>query len=113
MLDTKKTAEICHEVNRAYCASLGDQSQPSWIDAPDWQKLSAVKGVEFHRANPEAGPSASHESWLKEKHETGWVFGAVKDPVKKEHPCMVPYDQLPAQQQAKDALFIAVVKSCG
>ena len=26
-----------------------------------------------------------------------------------EHPCFVPYDQLPKEQQVKDALFVAVV----
>jgi hypothetical protein len=84
-------------------------SQPIWKEAPDWQKESAVNGVKFHIANPDAGPSASHESWLKEKEEAGWKYGEVKDPEKKEHPCFVSYDELPASQKAKDALFIGVV----
>jgi hypothetical protein len=33
----------------------------------------------------------------------------VKDAEKKEHPCFRPYDELPAEQKIKDALFIAVV----
>ena len=27
-------AMICHEANRAYCAANGDESQPSWNEAP-------------------------------------------------------------------------------
>jgi len=33
----------------------------------------------------------------------------VKDTEKKEHPCIVPFDQLPREQQAKDYLFRGVV----
>lgn len=105
-------AKVCHEVNREYCLSLGDTSQPSWDTAPDWQRDSAVNGVVFHLENPTAGPSASHDSWMKEKLQDGWVYGPIKDPSKKQHPCMVPYDKLPKHQQTKDHLFIAVIKSC-
>ena len=28
-------AKVCHDVNRAYCKSVGDDSQVSWEDAPD------------------------------------------------------------------------------
>ena len=102
-------AKICHEANRAYCETQRDTSQPMWEDAPDWQKESAIAGVKFHMENPDAGPSGSHESWLKQKREEGWVFGPVKDPDKKEHPCMVEYDELPEAQKAKDYLFTGVV----
>lgn len=98
-------AKGAHEMNAAYCRAIGDDSQTAWDDAPDWQRSSAVKGVEFHLANPAAGPEASHESWLAEKEADGWVFGETKDPAKKEHPCMVPFAALPVEQQAKDTLF--------
>jgi hypothetical protein len=48
---------------------------------------------------------------LAEKKADGWVYGEVKDPEKKEHPCLVEYEELPKDQQAKDSLFIAVVRS--
>ena len=102
-------AAVCHEANRALCQILGDNSQPWWNDAPDWQIQSAVNGVLFNLANPDAPASASHDSWLEEKRNTGWKYGAVKDPDKKEHPCFVPYEELPLEQQAKDHLFKAVV----
>jgi hypothetical protein len=104
-------ARVCHEANRAYCAALGDMSQLPWEDAPDWQRTSAIKGVEFALANPSAPPSASHDSWLEEKRATGWKYGPVKDPEKKEHPCFRPYEELPAEQRRKDALFLAIVRA--
>jgi hypothetical protein len=104
-------AKVAHELNKAYCESIGDNSQPDWENAPEWQKSSAANGVQFHLDNPDAPPSASHDSWMKQKTEEGWKYGEVKDPVKKEHPCYVPYDQLPTEQKAKDYIFRQCVHS--
>lgn len=107
----ENVAQIAHEINKAYCHSIGDNSQPSWEGAPQWQKDSAIVGVQFHLDNPNAGPSASHESWLKQKEADGWKYGPEKDAEKKEHPCFVPYNQLPTEQQSKDYLFRQVIHS--
>lgn len=107
----EQIAKIAHQANKAYCETIEDYTQPNWEDAPDWQKTSAINGVKFHLDNPNAGPSGSHVNWLKEKLENGWKYGPVKDPAKKEHPCCVPYEQLPREQQLKDSLFTAIVKS--
>ena len=104
-------AFACHEVNRAYCESQGDHSQPKWEDAPAWQRDSAIMGVEFALENPKAKPSDSHESWLAQKRADGWKYGLVKDPVAKEHPCFVAYDELPVTQKVKDYIFLGVVRA--
>ncbi|HED3065078.1 TPA: hypothetical protein R4057_002031 [Kluyvera ascorbata] len=101
-------ARIAHEVNRAYCQANGDDSQPTWENAPDWQRDSATNGVNFHLTG-DHDPAASHESWLAQKQLEGWKYGPVKDADKKEHPYVMPYDQLPAAQRVKDYLFRAVV----
>lgn len=102
-------ARAAHETNRAYCLALGDTSQPSWDDAPEWQRSSARNGV----AGALAGntPEQSHASWMREKSALGWCYGTVKDPDRKLHPCMVPYADLPEAQRAKDALYLAVVRA--
>ncbi len=46
IMNVDKIAEVGHETNRAYCETIGDFSQPSWGNAPDWQKDSAIGGVE-------------------------------------------------------------------
>jgi hypothetical protein len=104
-----EVARFAHEVNRLYCALLGDMSQPAWEDAPEWQQYSAIMGVKNIEANPEMKPEDSHVSWLEQKVADGWKYGPVKDPDLKEHPCMVPYADLPEAQKAKDHLFIAAV----
>ncbi|EPZ5817790.1 RyR domain-containing protein [Klebsiella pneumoniae] len=116
LADTDKTshfesvARIAHEVNRAYCQSIGDDSQPAWEDAPEWQRESAINGVAFHLKN-DATPEQSHANWLEQKAREGWKYGPVKDVEKKEHPCFCSYGELPAEQRAKDYLFRGVVNS--
>lgn len=114
-MNSVQIAAVCHEANREYCRQLADYSQPYWLDAPGWQRQSAVNGVKFHLEQHEKGvtpsQSASHDSWLEEKRAAGWTYGPVKDAEKKEHPCFVPYHELPLDQQKKDALFGAIVKA--
>jgi RyR domain len=107
----EKAAIMAHEANRQYCRMLGDDSQPSWNLAPDWQKASARVGVEGILDHPEMTPEQSHANWFEFKKADGWVWGEVKNAEKKEHPCMVPYSHLPVTQRFKDYLFQAVVRA--
>ena len=110
-MDLVQVAMICHETNKAYCESIGDSSQKSWNLAEQWQRDSAINGVRFAIENPDASPSAQHEAWTDAKLADGWVYGPVKDAAKKQHPCLVPYLDLPVEQRIKDYLFKAVVSA--
>lgn len=109
LLTLAAIACVAHEVNRSYCAAQGDSSQAPWAGAPEWQKQSAIAGVTMHLGNPDATPEDSHASWLAQKLADGWKWGPVKDAEQKEHPCCVPYADLPPEQKAKDYLFRGVV----
>jgi len=108
-MTNEEIARVAHEINRAYCLALGDTSQTAWEDAPQWQRDSAMVGVKLHIDNPTAGAQASHESWMAQKLAEGWVYGPQKLPNLKQHPCIVPFGDLPVEQQAKDYIFRAVV----
>jgi hypothetical protein len=104
-------AKVCHDANRSWCNANDDHSQPAWEDAPDWQIESAINGVYHAMIYPDATPAESHSNWMADKIADGWVYGEVKDPDAKTHPCMVPYDDLPEFQRKKDALFLAIVRA--
>lgn len=104
-------ARMCHEANRAWCEMHGDTSQWAWIHAPSWTRESARAGVEFALANPDAPDSAQHDQWMTSRLADGWTYGPVKDTVARTHPCLVPFGDLPVQQQVKDRLFRAIVKA--
>lgn len=103
-------AEYAHETNRLYCVSIGDNSQPYWDKAPEWQKNSAIAGVQGVLLGN--SPEQSHQGWLLQKQQDGWVYGEVKDPnaTPPTHPCIMPYAQLSDEQRAKDTLFVSAVR---
>ena len=40
-----------------------------------------------------------HEVWLKTRIEQGWTYGEKRDDVLKQHPCLVPYEELPEEEK--------------
>lgn len=110
-MDSSIIAKVCHEANLVLCHFNGEDTQKNWNECPQWQRESAVQGVEFRLANPDATPEDQHKAWMEAKEKDGWVYGEVKDANAKTHPCMVAYDQLPASQRAKDHLFQGIVDS--
>ena len=113
--DVVAIAKVCHEANRAWSDHLGDEPQPKWEDATDWQRSSTIHGVEFHwsalKYGAQTSPRQSHVNWLKEMEALGWKYGPVKDPEKREHPCFVPWEELPEAQRVKDYLFLSIVEA--
>lgn len=105
------TAEACHEANRIYCESIGDFSQSAWAGAADWQKESCVAGVAAVFEGAIANPGDAHRAWLEHKVADGWTYGPEKDADRKTHPCLVPFDQLPAEQQRKDVIFVSLARA--
>jgi hypothetical protein len=43
-----------------------------------------------------------HEVWSKQRIEQGWTFGPERNDTKKEHPNLVPYNQLSEQDKDYD-----------
>ncbi len=103
-------ARVCHEANRGLQAlqpKSGVAVSPAWDDDTDEQRASVIAGVEAAQAG--ATLAELHEQWCERKEDEGWVWGPVKDAEQKTHPCLVTYNLLPADQQAKDRLFSAIV----
>lgn len=102
-------AQACHAINAAYVEAIGDTPQKPWDELPQEIRQSAINGVALHLTDPHLSPAASHEAWMLQKTREGWKYGEVKDFEAKTHPCYRPYDELPAEQRAKDYLFKATV----
>ena len=43
-----------------------------------------------------------HRRWMREKLANGWTYAPVRDNGKRHHPMLVPYDDLPPDEQQKD-----------
>ena len=52
-------------------------------------------------------PEAEHDSWWIAYSDMGWVYGPERDPVKKTHPDMIPFNELSKAERDKDEIFLA------
>lgn len=43
-----------------------------------------------------------HEVWAKSRMEQGWRFGKERNDEQKEHPCLVPYEELSEEEKDYD-----------
>jgi len=102
-------AQAAYEVNRVYCLSIGEGPQPHWEDTPEWYRCDYLKNTKIVING--STPERNHECWLAIREQEGWKYGPIKDPVKKEHPYMLPYLDLPLEVRTKYALFITTIKS--
>ena len=43
-----------------------------------------------------------HETWAQERIRQGWSYGEQRDDVRKFHPCLVAYEELPEAEKDFD-----------
>ena len=43
-----------------------------------------------------------HEVWAQSRMSQGWVYGAERSDELKQHPCLVPYEELPEVEKDYD-----------
>ncbi len=44
----------------------------------------------------------THDTWAKQRIEEGWKYGPNRNDEMKEHPCLVPYEELPEHEKDYD-----------
>lgn len=43
-----------------------------------------------------------HEVWAQTRISQGWSYGTERNEELKQHPCLVPYEQLPEEEKVYD-----------
>ena len=43
-----------------------------------------------------------HEVWAQSRMEQGWTYGEERSDALKQHPCLIPYEELPELEKAYD-----------
>ena len=43
-----------------------------------------------------------HEVWAQSRMEQGWIYGEKRNDELKQHPCLIPYKELPEVEKAYD-----------
>jgi hypothetical protein len=44
----------------------------------------------------------THDLWAKQRISEGWIYGPTRNDARKEHPDLVPYNQLSETEKAYD-----------
>ncbi|HNX29374.1 MAG TPA: RyR domain-containing protein [Syntrophomonadaceae bacterium] len=44
----------------------------------------------------------AHDIWALQRMSDGWVYGRKRNDEKKEHPCLIAYEQLPEAEKEYD-----------
>lgn len=44
----------------------------------------------------------THDLWAQGRLNEGWTYGPERNDLRKEHPCLVPYSELPESEKRYD-----------
>ena len=44
----------------------------------------------------------NHDVWSRGRLDAGWTLGPQRDDDKKQHPCLIPYEELPESEKEVD-----------
>lgn len=108
-MDKRDIAQVAHEAIRSYRIAIGGGTMDYWQYIPKEAKDSYIARVEYIFNNPATTAMQSHDAWIKNKLDNGWLWGEVEDEKLRTHPMMVPFSKLTLEHQTEDALFIALV----
>ncbi|GBC62521.1 hypothetical protein DENIS_3493 [Desulfonema ishimotonii] len=108
-ITVEQAARSFHQHLKAFRESLGDYTLPDWEETTKHNREMGVRFVRYTLANQSITPESHHEKWVANMAKRGWRHGNERNPDKKTHPCMVPWEDLPYHEQAKTVLMIATV----
>lgn len=102
-------AHLCHEMSRTWCAIIGEEAMPPWMECDDLAHQGTIEGVEYVINYPASSLAQQHDVWRARRAGEGWHYGEEKNIAKKVSPNMIEFDKLPWAQQVKDRLFRHIV----
>ncbi|MDR1809481.1 MAG: Ryanodine receptor Ryr [Prevotella sp.] len=73
-----------------------DTYTPQPIDTSDIELLSELLELTDKIA------ANVHDVWATGRLKNGWKYGNVRNDALKQHPCLVPYDELPESEKEYD-----------
>lgn len=99
---------VAHAANCKMQDIQGDPcpSQP-WDSENELLRETTINGIRMIRMG--YSNEEMHREWCERYWAEGWTFGPEKDALKKTHPCLVPYYELPSSQRHKTEVIRAIV----
>jgi len=127
-LTDEQVAWVIHEAHRAL--QMTDPLHPNNVmPAPPWvtmtrRQKAIVTGLPrlVRREKRETDPAEwlllpdsilaekAHSLWTEEMIRDGWAWGKEKDPIRKTHPDLVSWPQLPEYEKSKSLQAVAIAR---
>jgi hypothetical protein len=107
---TERRAEFVYEGARiAAIAARCPVIPEPWAEREEAFKTQFL-GVIEKQMGPDRSdsPEELHGTWVEAYLAMGWQYGPERDPERKLHPDLVPYDDLGQLERDKDAVFVAL-----
>src|ERR1043165_8176550 len=105
-------ARIIHDAVYAVNHDIeGRGDYPRWEDRSDVDRQMYIDALVKVMADKTMTPERLHGVWMESKIADGWTYGPTRDYIRKTHPSIVSYDRLSTLEQAKDILFLNMVRA--
>jgi uncharacterized protein (DUF433 family) len=100
---------VVHNAN-AVMKKINGEKHEELADMEPARRAGIKAAIKYALEN-DTTPEQSHINWLAAQEALGYKYGVEIDRVNLLHPCMVPYEQLPAAQKLKDDMFMSIINS--
>lgn len=110
-MTSEKIAQIIHGATAPIGRIACGNPIPVWEDLSVGQRCRAAVAVDDLMRNPHIKePEDFHDIWANPLYDDGWVWGPVYSLKTKQHPCLVPYDELPDAEKIKDMIWASLIE---
>ena len=108
-LNERRAEFVYNGARIAAIASKAPIVPVQWSEREDDFKAQFLDVIERQCGdNRSLSPEELHGSWMQAYLPMGWVYTAVYDRQRREHPDLVPYANLGQLERDKDAVFVAL-----
>jgi hypothetical protein len=107
-MNHESLARVCYDAVRAYGLTIGEP-YVRWEHARAWDRESFAGAVAYLLEVPKADVADLHGNWLASREQRGWQHGQTRDEMKRLHPAMVPWAEVPERERLKFELVYRIV----
>ncbi|MBV8140988.1 MAG: hypothetical protein JOZ60_02975 [Verrucomicrobia bacterium] len=94
-------SEDFKDANRAQAADIPNKLNRLGYELAPSHGLNPAK-LQFTESEIEDLAILEHERWMDERARNGWIYGPLKDSLRKHHHLLIPWSQLPEVEREKD-----------
>jgi hypothetical protein len=110
-MEAERIARVAWEANRQLQIADGeDWPDEPWDAAPSERKQLCIATVSLVLEGGVTEPGMTHQFWRVGMEADGWVGGAEKDLGRKQHPSLVPWEELTPRAQLGQRLLVNIAR---